>query len=185
MILPKAFRHSALILLAGFASLSPAPGAADGFLLDRSSIGYRIHYLDGWTIKIGSGGDGVDAYFTHSEPEIEILVAVVPAGDSGSEAVSESMLLNISEETRKVYYDVADFTHEMREFQGVPAGLYEFTGGLSEAPEPLRALTRQIIARHEDQYFIITILSAQDDLPESRKTWEAFLEKIEFVPDPQ
>ncbi len=183
MMLSKAFSLPSLILLVFAAGSSLAFSASAEVLLDRSSIGYRVLFLEDWTLKIGSGADGIDAYFTHTDPEVEILVAVVPAGDSDSVSVSESMLLNISKEARKVYYDVADFTYEIGEFQGVPAGLYEFTGGLTDEADPLRALTHQIIARHEDRFFLITILSAQEDLPDSRQAWEAFLGKIEFVPE--
>lgn len=172
------------ILLAGLLGIGVFHASilqAEEYLLDRSSLGYQIHYLEGWDIRIGEPGDGIDSYFSHASPEVEVYVAVVQAPPN-VDTVEDSLVTMVADETQNLYKEVMGFTSEVVTWKEKPAAYYSFSGLLTgDREEDIRSFNKQYIVLHAGRFYVITIVAAESDLEKAREVWNDFLDHLKFV----
>lgn len=170
-----------LLALMGFGGWFPVLLQADSYLLDRSTLGYRIQYLEGWTIEVGEPRDGIDSYFSHEAPEVEVNIAVVQAPPDVN-AVEADLLAMVAEETRNIYKDVMGFTSRVEPWKDKSAAHYSFSGLITgEEANNIRTFNKQYIVLHDGRFYVITIVAAEDDLEKARPVWKEFLDHLQFV----
>ena len=177
------FFHPFILLagLVGAGFFTTSTLHAEEYLLDRASLGYQVQYLDDWDIQIGEPGDGIDAYFSHTSPEIEVNIAVVQAPPN-VETVEKDLVTMVADETQKLYKEVMGFTSEVATWKEKPAAYYTFSGLLTgDREEDIRSYNKQYIVLHAGRFYVITIVTAESDLEKAREVWKVFLDHLKFV----